>query len=345
MVDRAYAIEVSDLRKTYSDGLFGRRKFEALKGVTFAVPKGAVFGLLGPNGAGKTTFVKIMLGIVGKSVGNASVMGHSAGSTLARNQIGYLPEHLRVRRHHTAHSALEFYGGLSGLSVSNVRSKRDELLKKVGLEDWGESPVKKFSKGMLQRLGLAQALLHDPDLLILDEPTDGLDPQARADVREIMTTLQNEGKTIFLNSHILQEVEMVCDGVAILDHGNLKYCGPVNQIGEFIEKRTGIRTGVGMTFVVESDIQTMKDLVKVLPGDELNEVSAGVVEFYSTQIEPDFVTATIDQLRQKSITIREVAKKHVTLEEAFLTILSDENEKASGFAAAKPEVAEGRTIG
>ena len=343
MVDSANAIEVSDLRKTYSDGIFGRRKFQALKGVTFSVPKGAVFGLLGPNGAGKTTFVKIMLGIVGKTVGDASVMGHSAGSSKARNQIGYLPEHLRVRRHHTAHSALEFYGGLSGLSVSEVRAKRDALLEKVGLEEWGNSPVKKFSKGMLQRLGLAQALLHDPDLLILDEPTDGLDPQARADVREIMTALQKEGKTIFLNSHILQEVEMVCDGVAILDHGDLKYCGPVEKIGDFIEKRSGIRTGVGMTFIVESDLEAMNQLVDHLPGDELSEKPGGVIEYYSTRIDSDFVNSVIDQLRQNAITIREVAKKHVTLEEAFLAILS--NEKIGDDSNSELGETEGRKIG
>ncbi|MEC9093051.1 MAG: ABC transporter ATP-binding protein, partial [Planctomycetota bacterium] len=203
------AIEARDLQKTYVDHWFSSKTYSALRGITFSVPRGQIFGLLGPNGAGKTTFVKIMLGIVSKTKGQATVMGSTAGSKLARSHIGYLPENLRMRRHHTANTALEFYGGLSGLSIATVRQRKVDLLKRVGLESWADAGIKKYSKGMLQRLGLAQSLLHDPDLLILDEPTDGLDPQARAEVREIMLQLKREGKTIFVNSHILQEVELV----------------------------------------------------------------------------------------------------------------------------------------
>ena len=321
------AIEAFDLRKTYVEGVIKPKRFAALKGVQFSVPKGQIFGLLGPNGAGKTTFVKIMLGIVAKSSGSANVMGCPAGSTAARRHIGYLPEHLRMRRHHTAVTALEFYGGLSGLSVSDVAKKRMELLEKVGLESWAEAGIKKYSKGMLQRLGLAQALLHDPDLLILDEPTDGLDPQARADVREIMLQLKKEGKTIFLNSHILQEVEMVCDGVAILDRGELKYCGPVSEIGDFIQQKTGIRTGSGMTFALKGDRRTLDELFDVGPTDEVSQRGDEVIEFYTSRVEEDFINASIDKIRAKGVTIVEVARKEVSLEDAFLTILSDGNEE------------------
>lgn len=320
------AIEAFDLRKTYSDGWLRAKKFSALKGISFAVPRGQIFGLLGPNGAGKTTFVKIMLGIVAKTMGEAKVMGAVAGSRNARKHIGYLPENLRMRRHHTANTALEFYGGLSGLSVAEVKARRAGLLEKVGLEAWAEAGIKKYSKGMLQRLGLAQALLHDPDLLILDEPTDGLDPQARADVRDVMLQLKKEGKTIFLNSHILQEVELVCDSVAILDRGELKYCGPVDKIGDFISEKTGLRTGIGMKFVVECDEDVLYSTVDVAEGDQLESMGAGRISLYTDRVEVDFVNRTIDQLRARQIPIVEVAKQNVTLEDAFLRILSKDND-------------------
>src|SRR5687768_3655713 len=200
------AIEVDTLKKTYRDGLFGSRSIEALRGISFRVERGEIFALLGPNGAGKTTFIKILLGIVRKSGGSAQMLGHPAGDRRSRKHIGYLPENLRLPRHLTANTALELCGNLSGLSTREVHERRGKLLELVGLADRAGDSVKKYSKGMLQRLGLAQSLLHDPDLLIFDEPTDGLDPVARAQVRAVLLDLKSKGKTIFLNSHILQEV-------------------------------------------------------------------------------------------------------------------------------------------
>ncbi len=224
------AIEVRELHKTYRDGLFGRRSFEALKGISLQVQQQEIFGLLGPNGAGKTTLVKLLLGIVRKTRGEALLLGRAAGDRRGRREVGYLPENLRLPRHHTANSALDLYGQLSGLSSAEIRRRRGALLELVDLSDRAKDSIRKYSKGMLQRLGLAIALLHDPQLVFMDEPTDGLDPAARAKVRQVLQRLKREGKTIFLNSHLLQEVEMVCDRVAILDRGVLRGIGSVEQL-------------------------------------------------------------------------------------------------------------------
>lgn len=237
----AAVIEVEGLRKTYREGWIRRRSLEVLKGLSFTVGAGEIFGLLGPNGAGKTTFIKILLGIVRASGGRATLLGHAAGSRRGRSQVGYLPENLRIARHHTGHTALDYYGWLSGLPLSVIRARSPELLQLVGLAQRAGDPVSKYSKGMLQRLGLAQALLHDPQLVILDEPTDGLDPVGRSHVRNVLQQLKQRGKTVFVNSHILQEVEVICDRVAILDKGLLRYVGPVH------EAALRIATGDAMT--------------------------------------------------------------------------------------------------
>ena len=218
-------IRVEKLSKTYQEGWFSPKDIQALQDVSFDVRPGEVFGLLGPNGAGKTTFIKVLLGIIRPNTGTAKLFGHDAGDPRGRKRVGYLPERLVVPRHHTALSALEFYGQLSGMTIAEVRARQDEVLELVGLADRASDLVRKYSKGMQQRIGLGQALMHNPDILILDEPTDGLDPVGRAQVRSILDRLRGEGKTIFLNSHLLQEVELICDRVAILDRGRLKRVG------------------------------------------------------------------------------------------------------------------------
>src|SRR5262245_40748766 len=224
------AIETRDLRKTYVEGLLRRKRQEALKGVSLRVERGEIFGLLGGNGAGKTTFIKTLLGIIRRTAGEARLLGFPAGDRRGRKLVGYLPENLRVPRHLTGLTALELYGHLSNVPTSVIRRRRIGLLERVGLAERAKDPVRTYSKGMLQRLGLAQAMLHDPELFILDEPTDGLDPLARSQVRGYLTELKQQGKTIFLNSHILQEVELVCDRVAILDKGVLRRVANVAEI-------------------------------------------------------------------------------------------------------------------
>jgi ABC-2 type transport system ATP-binding protein len=219
----APAIETHELRKQ-----FGR--IVALAGLTMTVRPGEVFGFLGPNGAGKTTAVKLLLGLSRPSAGEGRVLGAPLGEVSARRRIGYLPELTYYYKFLTAEELLRFYAKIFGLSRAETDKRIPELLKLVELEHASKRPIKSYSKGMQQRVGVAQALINNPDLLILDEPTSGLDPLGRMKVREIIQRLKNEGKTVFFSSHELGEVETVCDRVAIVHQGELKAVGGVAEI-------------------------------------------------------------------------------------------------------------------
>jgi ABC-2 type transport system ATP-binding protein len=318
------AIHAHSLSKTYSEGLIFRKKFRALSDVSFNVEAGEVFGLLGPNGAGKTTFIKILLGIIRKTSGSATMMGQPAGSREGRKLVGYLPEHLRIPPHLNGYTALECYGNLSNVSNAVVRSKRDHLLELVGLADRATDRCKKYSKGMLQRLGLAQALLHDPKLLILDEPTDGLDPQARAEVRQIIRRLKGHGVTIFLNSHLLQEVEMVCDRVAILDRGQLRYSGTVSEIGDFVKDMAGVASTGTM---LEIEVAGSPDAINEgFSGQSFEIKSREGTESFLVQLtvsDQAAIDHLIDNLRKNGVSIRSMLRHQVSLEDAFLQIVND----------------------
>src|SRR5262245_58742487 len=308
-------IDVQALRKTYRDGILRRRRVEALKGVSFQVERGTIFGLLGPNGAGKTTLIKVLLGIVRKTGGTAALLGLEAGDIGSRRSVGYLPENHRIPRHHTANSALEYYGSLSGMSGTEIARRRPELLEMVGLGKWASSPVKKFSKGMLQRLGLAQALMHNPELLILDEPTDGVDPVGRSEMRGMLQRLKEEGKTIFINSHLLQEIELVCDRVAILVKGEVRREGLVEEITR--RQQAEIELTVAGS---EAAIQKAIGLLQIAPMKPLGENRFNVVLQIPDQAAVD---QCIDGLRAAGVSIEELARKRDTLEEAFLGIVTN----------------------
>ncbi|MEL6445516.1 MAG: ABC transporter ATP-binding protein [Bacteroidota bacterium] len=223
------AIETLGLAKTYGSR-FGTR-VEALKPLDLSVSVGSIFGLLGPNGAGKTTLVKLLLGIAHPTAGSATLMGRAIDDAEARRAVGFLPENHRFPDYLTARQAMDLYGRMSGLSDTAARSMRaDELLARVRLTKAADRRIKTFSKGMMQRLGIAQALLHEPTLLFLDEPTDGVDPVGRREIRDLMLELRAEGMTIFLNSHLLSEVEQVCTQVAILKDGTLARLGTVEDL-------------------------------------------------------------------------------------------------------------------
>lgn len=309
-------IRVSNLRKTYRSGWFGKKNIEALKGVSLEVKPGEVFGLLGPNGAGKTTLIKVLLGIIRRSGGTASVLGNPAGSAASRRRIGYLPENLRVERHHTARTALQFYGHLSGLAGASLYKRIDELIEMVGLKGRDRELVKRFSKGMNQRLGLAQALLHDPDLLILDEPTDGLDPVGRADVRNLLRHLGDQGKSVLMNSHILQEVELVCDRVAIMTHGTLRSLGSIDDLTE------ATRFGTLIIHIREHHRENALEALKPL-GTPIIDISVTretlpVAIDVASQEETD---ACIDALRNQGISLVRLEIKRPSLEDIFLGIV------------------------
>lgn len=314
------AIAIRNLTKTYGQGRFFGKTLTALRDVSLEVPEGDIFGLLGPNGAGKTTLVKILLGIIRKSSGEASMLGLPAGSLRSRRLVGFLPEHLRMAGHLTPYTALDCYGSLSGLSRSHIRQHRDRLLELVGLADRRRDRIRKFSKGMLQRLGLAQALLSQPRLLFLDEPTDGLDPRARAEMRDVIRELRGEGVTVFLNSHLLQEVEITCQRVAILNRGELKYCGPVNEAGQHVRRMAGGGSG----WTIEAVVQGARNpelperegrTVRVVPADG-NGLLLRVEVAGQEQVDQ-----LVDDLRGQGISILSLRRADTSLEEAFLAMV------------------------
>ena len=314
------AIEATDLKKTYSSGILFGTKFEALKGVSFEVRRGEVFGLLGPNGAGKTTFVKILLGIIKKTSGSAKLMGHVAGSIAGRAQVGYLPEHLRISSHLTALTALELYGSLSNVPTETIRSKQDELLKLVGLEGREKESVKNFSKGMLQRLGLAQALLHDPKLLMLDEPTDGLDPRARAEMRAIIARLRESGVTIFLNSHLLQEVELICNSVAILDRGVLRFCGDVSNIGDAV---AGAGDAIVADIELAGDLSKLSTIAAGIPFEVTRQPTDNSLKARFEFTSQEQIDQFIDRIRSHGISIVGLSPQKLNLEDVFLKLIQE----------------------
>ena len=324
MSDHQPVITVERLTKTYRGGLLGKRSLTALRQVSLSAYRGEVFGLLGPNGAGKTTLIKILLGVIRASGGTAEMFGHPAGSIAARQRVGYLPESLRIDRHHTARSALRFYGGMSGLDRHRIAQRSPELLQLVGLEGRDRESVRRFSKGMYQRLGLAQALLHDPDLLILDEPTDGLDPVGRSEVRRLLLELKARGKTIFLNSHILQEVELVCDRVAVMAAGQIRGIGTLDELTQQLDSRRvklDLATELG-----DQDVQ--QTLLKAvtgsdLPGNHLQFVrlANGVLRVSAACRDQATIDRVVDAVRRAGISILSLTAPRRSLEEVFLSLV------------------------
>ena len=223
-------LKTENLRVEFRSRELGQERQLALKGLNLAVNPGEVFGFLGPNGAGKTTTMNVLLGFVNATAGNAWLFGVNVREPIARQRIGYLPEQTYYYKFLTAEEILRFYAKIFQIPKAQVEQRIDAVLKLVELEHARKRQIKTYSKGMQQRVGLAQALINNPDLLILDEPTSGLDPVGRMKVREIIQRLKGEGKTVFFSSHELGEVETVCDRVAILSQGELKAEGKVNEL-------------------------------------------------------------------------------------------------------------------
>jgi ABC-2 type transport system ATP-binding protein len=230
-------LKTENLRVEYKTREVGQEVKRALKGLNLDVRSGEVFGFLGPNGAGKTTTMNVLLGFVNATAGDAWLFGVNVREPVARQRIGYLPEQTYYYKFLTAEELLRFYAKIFRIPRSEVEPRIDAVLKLVDLDHARKRQIKTYSKGMQQRVGLAQALINNPDLLILDEPTSGLDPVGRMKVREIILRLKNEGKTVFFSSHELGEVETVCDRVAILTQGELKAEGKVNELVELYQQR------------------------------------------------------------------------------------------------------------
>src|SRR5688572_7404779 len=230
-------LKIEGLRVEYRTRELGQTTRLAVKDLNLSVFPGEVFGFLGPNGAGKTSTMNVLLGFVPPTAGDAYLFGVSVRQPIARQRIGYLPELTYYYKFLTAEELLRFYGKIFRIPKDQLGARIDEVLKLVELNDARKRPIRTYSKGMQQRVGLAQALINNPDLLILDEPTSGLDPIGRMKVRQIILRLKNEGKTVFFSSHELGEVETICDRVAILTQGELKVEGKVNELVELYQQR------------------------------------------------------------------------------------------------------------
>lgn len=223
-------IEIEELTKDFQVGFWKKRPVRALDGLSLSVEKGEVFGFLGPNGAGKTTTLKILMDLIRPTAGSARVLGETVGSVSLRQRIGFLPENPYFYDYLTAEELLLYVGKLFGMRQPALAGRVRTLLENVGLADARRLQLRKFSKGMIQRIGLAQAIINDPEVIFLDEPMSGLDPLGRRDVRQAILGLKREGVTVFFSSHILPDVEALCDRVAILNRGRLQQVGALHDI-------------------------------------------------------------------------------------------------------------------
>ncbi len=234
------AIEILGLEKTYSVGFWRKRPKRALHPLHLTVEDGEIFGFLGPNGAGKTTTLKLLMGLVFPTAGSARILGYDWTDPQVKAQIGFLPEQPYFYDYLTAHELLEYYGQLSGVPAKQRKHRVDQVLQQVGLRDVQGVQLRKFSKGMLQRVGIGQAILHDPKLVFFDEPMSGLDPMGRREVRDLMSQLKSEGKTVFFSTHILSDAETLCDRVAVIHKGELRGVGAVEDLTSSVQGKVEV---------------------------------------------------------------------------------------------------------
>lgn len=302
-----HAISIQNFTKVYDNDV------TALSEVSFNVPKGHIFGLLGPNGAGKTTLIKALLGIIKITKGDAQILGESFEDNSIRKKIGYLPENHKYPLFLTGREVLHYFGSLSAVSSERINQRIPDVLKLVSMEKWDETKIKKYSKGMMQRIGLAQALISDPEILFLDEPTDGIDPVGRREIHDILVKLKEEGKTIFINSHMLAEVESVCDSVAILKNGRLARIGSVEEITVDKEK-----------VMIEVDFPAGL-FAKLLNETEFHyfEEATNIYSFQINQAEK--LNELIDLLRKNHVLIKAIYNSKSTLEDSFIKVVQNED--------------------
>lgn len=298
-----HAVETLDLTKFYSRG-----RIKALEDFSLKVEKGQIFSLLGPNGAGKSTLIKILLGIVFPTRGRATILGQDISDYRIHSHIGYLAENHRFPEFLTAGQVLRYYGKISGIPESELKKRIPRLLQTVKLEEWAHEKTKKFSKGMLQRLGVAQALINDPEILFLDEPTDGIDPVGRREIRDLLGELQTQGKTIFLNSHLLSEVERISDEVAILKDGRLLKKGTV---ADFISVEQQFQ------LQVDDGGETLSSICKRLGIPLVNQNG-----YYVVSVNDDAqLNHLIDLLRKNQATIQAIIPRKISLEDFFIEVI------------------------
>ncbi|MBI2418353.1 MAG: ABC transporter ATP-binding protein [Ignavibacteriales bacterium] len=304
-------IQVEQLTKDYTSySLKGRQAFRALDNVSLNIQAGSIFGLLGQNGAGKTTLIKLLMGLAYKKSGNILIFGKEPDTDI-RKRIGYLPENPSFPAHLNGGDILQLYGKLSGLTGSVLEKKIQDTTAMLAINDALNKVVTAYSKGMKQRLGLAQAMLHDPELLILDEPTDGVDPLGRKSIREVLTFLKEAGKTIFINSHILSEVEMISDRVAILGKGKLLQEGSVAAM---------VRSDIEYSILLENSLERLDDALSA----EFPELKLANPITLECQIKDSGeLNRLLSRLIALNYTILEVHRKKVNLEDVYVKLMQE----------------------
>lgn len=310
-------IRVENLVKDVRPG-FGLRRKRVLHDISFSVKRGEIFGFVGPNGAGKTTTMKILMGLIRATHGRATILGHEVGETGFRREIGFLPENPAFYDYLTGRELLDFYGRLSGLPAAVRKERVALLLSWVGLEYAADQRLRNWSKGMLQRIGIAQALVHDPSVVFLDEPMSGLDPIGRKEIRDLILRLREEGKTVFMNTHILSDMEMICDRVAIIVAGRLRYLG---RIEDYLRSE---RNEVDVT--LESVSPEFAVMVETRYQVELR----GVRDRIEFRIDEKNVASLLRTALQTGARVVAVTPHRPSLENVFLTAVQDAAEADRG---------------
>jgi len=316
-----FAIDLRNVAKIY------KGKIHALRGIDMKVNRGEIFGLLGPNGAGKSTLVKIMTTIVRPTHAEGTILSNPIGHKPTLQRVGYLPENHRFPRYLTGRQTIEFFAALSNVDRPTRKRRAEELLDVVGMKDAADRDLSTYSKGMAQRIGLAQAMANDPDLIILDEPTDGVDPVGRRDIRNVLLKLREQGKTIFINSHLLSELEMISDRVAILVQGQVARQGTLNELtitdqryeievtshDDAAQLRQRILQSLPNIF---PNPQASMDLVGTLPGGHKITVRTPILSI--STFDPAHIQEILDSLRRGGLMIRRIQQLRPSLEELFI---------------------------
>jgi ABC-2 type transport system ATP-binding protein len=297
------AIEILGLEKIYSVGFWRKKPKHALRPLHLTVAEGEIFGFLGPNGAGKTTTLKLLMGLMFPTSGSARILGREINDPVMKAQIGFLPEQPYFYDYLTAQELLTYYGQLSGVAAKELSRKVDAVLQRVGLPDAGGVQLRKFSKGMLQRAGIAQAILHDPKVVFFDEPMSGLDPMGRREVRDLMEQLKHEGKTVFFSTHILSDAEALCDHVAIINKGELRGVGAVADLTSSVHGRVEL---VWQGTIVPASLRAL--------GAECH-VTGDTVRAIVSEANQD---AAIEALRRERLRLVSVTPVRTSLEDYFM---------------------------
>jgi ABC-2 type transport system ATP-binding protein len=304
-------VEIENLTKDYEVGFWRKRKVRALDGLSLSVEQGEIFGFLGANGAGKTTTLKLLMRLIYPSSGSARILGRDIGDVAMHHRIGYLPENPYFYDYLTAREFLEYCAELFGYASSERKKQAEALLHRVHLDEkkWN-TQLRKFSKGMLQRVGLAQAIVNDPEVVFLDEPMSGLDPIGRREVRDLIASLRHDGKTVFMCSHILSDIEVLCDRVAILNHGRLAHIGHLDEL----RQRAGDNNLVEIV-AKGTDVKTMSDHLPSAEGIVVTQTASGLRIQVPEESDVDMVIVALRKVGGKLVSVQPVRQ---TLEELFV---------------------------